>query len=102
MQQKVGRVLQRLKGREFSLLGAHFIVLFNLSLKLVQIVFSVAGNTGPFERPYSRSAKLCYKDCNKLSTSHMSTQYIVSVLKDFAFNYTSARELMESSLVINI
>ena len=70
--------------------------------KLVQIVFSVAGNTGPLERPYSRSAKLCYKDCNKLSTSHMSTQYILIVLKDFAFNYTSARELMESSLVINI
>ena len=70
--------------------------------KLVQIVFSVAGNTGPFERPYSRFAKLCYKDCNKLSTSHMSTQYILSLLKDFAFNYTSARELMESSLVINI
>ena len=36
--------------------------------KLVQIVFSVAGNTGPLERSYSRFAKLCYKDCNKLST----------------------------------
>ena len=70
--------------------------------KLAQIVVSVAGNTGPLERSYSRLAKLWYKDCNKLSTSHISTQYILSVLKDFAFNYASARELMESSLVINI
>ena len=59
--------------------------------KVVQIVFSVAGNTGPLERSYSRLAKLCYKDRNKLSTSHMSIQYIPSVLKDFAFNYTSAK-----------
>ena len=70
--------------------------------KLVEIVFNVAGNTGPLERSYSRLAKLCYKGRSKLSTSHMSTQYILSVLKDFAFNYTSARELMESSLVISI
>ena len=70
--------------------------------KLVQIVFSVSGNAGPLERSYSRLAKLCYKDRNKLSTSHMSTQYIHSVLKDFAFNYSSAKELMESSLVIII
>ena len=70
--------------------------------KLVQIVFSVAGNTGPLERSYSRLAKMCYKDRNKLSTSHKSIQYILSLLKGFAFNFTSARELMESSLVINI
>ena len=33
IQQKVGRVLQRLKGRGFSFLEAHFIILFNLSSK---------------------------------------------------------------------
>ena len=70
--------------------------------KLVQIAFSVAGNTGSLERSYSRLKKSCYKSRNKLSTSHMSTQYILSVLKGFAFNYTSARELMESFLIINI
>ena len=84
----------------------HILLFYSIShrklCKLVQIMFSVAGNTGPLERSYSRLAKLCYKDHNKLNTSHMSTQYILSGLKDFAFNYTSARELMESSLVINV
>jgi len=65
--------------------------------KLVQIVFSIASNTGPLERSHSKLAKLCYKDRNKLSTSHMSSHYILSVLKDFAFNYTTTRELMEST-----
>ena len=95
MQQKVGRVLQRLKGN--FRFWKHILSFYSIShpnfCKLVQIVFSIS---------YSRLAKLCYKDRNKLSNSHMSTQYILSVLKDFAFNYTSARELMESSLVINI
>ena len=102
---KWGEYSKDLKEENFHF-WEHILSFYSIShpnlCKLVQIVFSVAGNTGPFERSYSRSAKLCYKDCNKLSTSHMSTQYILSLLKDFAFNYTSARELMESSLVINI
>ena len=73
----------------------HMLLFYSIShpnlYKVVQIVFSVAGNTGPLERSYSRLAKLCYKDRNKLSTSHMSIQYIPSVLKDFAFNYTTAK-----------
>lgn len=65
--------------------------------KLVRIIFSIASNTGPLERSYSRLAKLCYKDRNKLTTEHMETQYILSSLKEYDFDYKSARELMEAS-----
>ena len=43
--------------------------------KMVQILFSIAGNTGPLERSYSGLAKICYKDRNKLMIPHMETQY---------------------------
>ena len=102
---KWGEYSKDLKERNFCFCK-HILSFYSISYpnhcKLVQIVFSVIGNMGPLERSYSRLAKFCYKDCNKLSTSRMSTQYIIILLKDFAFNYTSVRELMESSLVINI
>ena len=53
--------------------------------KLVEIIFSIAGNTGPLERSYSRLAKLCPKDRNKLSTPPMETQYIIGILKNWDF-----------------
>ena len=64
--------------------------------KLVEIVLGIAANTGPLERSYSKLAKICYKDRNKLSSPHMETQYKIAILKDYEFDYPAARKLMES------
>ena len=94
---KWGEYSKDLKEWNFCL-WKHTLLFYSIShpnlCKVVQIVFIVAGNTRRLERLYSRLAKLCYKDHNNLSTSHMSNQNILCVLKNFAFNYTSVRELM--------
>ena len=78
----------------------HLLSLYAIShrniCKLVEIIFSVAGNTSPLERSYSRLTKLCPKDRNNLSTPPMETQYIIGILKNF--DYESARKIMESSV----
>ena len=80
----------------------HMLSLYAIShpniCKLVEIIFSIAGNTGPLERSYSRLAKLSPKDRNKLSTPPMETQYIIGILKDWDFDYDSPRKIMESSV----
>ena len=80
----------------------HLLSLYAISYpnicKLVEIIFSIAGNTGPLERSYSRLAKLCPKDRNKLSTPPMETQYIIGIVKDWDFDYESVRKIMESSV----
>ena len=80
----------------------HLLSLYAIShpniCKLVEIIFSIAGNTGPLERSHSRLAKLCPQDRNKLSTLSMETRYIIGILKDCDFDYKSARKIMESSV----
>ena len=80
----------------------HMLSLYAIShqniCKLVEIIFSIADNTGPLERSYSRLAKLWPKDRNKLSTPHMETQYIIGILKDWDFDYETPRKIMESSV----
>ena len=66
--------------------------------KLVEIIFSIAGNTSLLEKSYSRLAKMCPKDGNKLSTPPMETRYIIGIAKDRDFDYESARKIMESSM----
>ena len=72
--------------------------LLSFVCKLVEIIFSITGNTGLLERSYSLLAKLCPKDGNKLSTPPMETRYIIGIVKDRNFDYESARKIMESSM----
>ena len=69
----------------------HLLSLYAIShpniCKLVEIIFSITGNTGPLERSYSLLAKLCPKDGNKLSTPSMETRYIIGIAKDRDFDY---------------
>ena len=86
-------------------LWKHMLSLYAIShpniCKLVKIIFSIAGNTGPLERSYSRLAKLCPKDRNKLSTSPMETQYIIGILKDrdYSFPHGKCRPLWQFFLL---
>jgi len=74
----------------------HLLSLYSISYpnicKLVEINFSIAGNTVPLERSYSKLAKLYPKDRNKLSKPPMETQCIIGILKDWDFDYESARK----------
>ena len=80
----------------------HLLSLYAIShpniCRVVEIIFSIAGNTGPLKRSYSRLAKLCCKDGNKLSTSPMETRCIIGIVKDWDFDYESANKIMESSM----
>ena len=80
----------------------HMLSLYAIShpqiCKLVEIIFSFAGNTSLLEKSYSRLAKMCPKDGNKLSTSPMETRYIIEIAKDWDFDYESARKILESSM----
>ena len=65
---------------------------------LLNIILTISPNTGPLERSYSKLAKLCYKDRNKLTTEHMEVQYLLSQLNDYSFDYNAARLIMENDL----
>ena len=57
---------------------------------LVEIMFSVAMSTGPLERSYSKLAKICYKDRNRLLPEHLESLYLLSLLNGFDFDYEAA------------
>ena len=64
-------------------------------IRLVSIIFTVPGNTGPLERSYSKLAKICYKDRSHLLVKNIETQYLLSMLNKYEFDYGKARQFLE-------
>ena len=77
-----------------SIISNHKITYPNLT-ELVKILFSIAPLTGPLERSYSKLAKICYKDRNRLTSEHLETLYLLSLLKDEKVDYDKATKYME-------
>ena len=53
-------------------------------------------STGPLERSYSKLAKTCYKDRNRLLSTHLESLYLLSVLKGHTFDYDTAIKELEN------
>ena len=49
--------------------------------ELLLILMSFSPNTSPLERSYSKLAKICYKDRNRLGQSNLETLYLLAVHK---------------------
>ena len=77
-----------------KMLSLYFVTHPNIC-NLVKILKSISPGTGPLERSYSKLAKLCYKDRNKLLSENIEVQYLISQLNNFSFDYEAARLLME-------
>ena len=78
-----------------SIISNYTITYPNLT-QLVRILFAVAPSTGPLERSYSKLAKICYKDRNRLTSEHIETLYLLSLLKDEKVDYDKATKIMEN------
>ena len=63
--------------------------------ELIKLIIAIAGTTGPLERSYSKLAKICYKDRNQLTSPHFETLYLLSLLKDYQFDYNDAINELE-------
>ena len=71
----------------WNMMSSQYTITHPNLFQLLDIVFSMAVTTGPLERSYSKLAKICYKDRNKLSPENIEVQYLVSLLKNYPFSY---------------
>ena len=62
---------------------------------MLRILLAVAPTTGPLERSYCKSAKICYKDKNQLSGNSLEILYLLSALKKPQIDYTKAINILE-------
>ena len=76
------------------ILSNHTITHPNIS-ELIKIFISVAPNTSPLERSFSKLAKICYKDRNQLTSKNIENIYILSALKTPNINYEAAAKYLE-------
>ena len=51
--------------------------------EMMKILLASAFTTGPLERSYSKLAKICYKDRNKVLVKNLETLYLLSSLKSY-------------------
>ena len=77
--------------------------------EMLLILMAASPNTSPLERSYSKLAKICYKDRNRLMVSNLETLYLLAVHKIEDQHkkelFAAARALLEHSSsceVINI
>ena len=49
--------------------------------ELIVILLAISPSTGPLERSYSKLAKICYKDRNRISDVNLETLYLLAVLQ---------------------
>ena len=64
--------------------------------QLVDILFAMAPSTGFLERSYSKLAKICFKDRNKLTSDHLQYLYFLGILNNEEFDYKEAVKLLET------
>ena len=64
--------------------------------EMIIILLASASTTGPLERSYSKLAKICYKDRNKVLVKNLETLYLLSSLKSFEFDYDETVAQMEN------
>ena len=69
--------------------------------ELLLILMSFSPNTSPLERDYSKLAKICYKDRNRLGESNLETLYLLAVHKitseeEKKVVYENGRKLLEA------
>ena len=64
--------------------------------EMIKILLASASTTGPLERSYSKLAKICYKDRNKVLVKNLETLYLLSSLKSFEFDYDETVAQMEN------
>ena len=67
--------------------------------ELVKISFSISLSTGPLERSYSKLAKICFKDRNRLTPEHLEILYLLSLLSDEDVDYDATIEIMEAKTI---
>ena len=69
--------------------------------EMLLILMAASPNTSPLERSYSKLAKICYKDRNKLLVTNLETLYLLAVHKIEEKHkkdlFSSARALLEHS-----
>ena len=51
--------------------------------EMIKILLASASTAGPLERSYSKLAKICYKDRNKVLVKNLETLYLLSSLKSY-------------------
>ena len=51
--------------------------------EMIKTLLSSASTTGPLELSYSKLAKICYKDRNKVLVKNLETLYLLSSLKSY-------------------
>ena len=59
---------------------------------MLEIIISIADNTGPLERSYSRLIELRNKNRKRLLILYMETQGMIGIIKNAKFDYESARK----------
>ena len=59
---------------------------------MLKIIISIADNTGPLERSYSRLRELHNKNRNRLWIQYMETQVMIGIIKGAKFDYELARK----------
>ena len=81
------RTWVKFKGKENALFRFYAYIVNNYSInypnvsELILILMAVASNTGPLERSYSKLAKTCYKDQNRLLVKNLEVLYLLSIHK---------------------
>ena len=63
--------------------------------EMVKILLAVAPSTGPLERSYSKLAKICYKDRNKILSKNLEILYLLSALNFPKIDYDKAISILE-------
>ena len=66
--------------------------------ELIVILLAISPSTGPLERSYSKLAKICYKDRNRISDVNLETLYLLAVLQiDKEDFFPQVRKLLEKN-----
>ena len=97
-----GQSLEMIKRMDVGIF--HFHILSNYEIQypnlceLIVILLAISPSTGPLERSYSKLAKICYKDRNRISDVNLETLYLLAVLQiDKEDFFPQVRKLLEKN-----
>ena len=69
---------------------------FHINDLTLMFVFLFTPGTGPLERSFSKLAKICYKDRNRLLLKNLELAYLLSCLNITADNALFALSIIEN------
>ena len=93
-----GQVLEMIKTngcRNFFLILSNYEIQYPNLCELI-VILAISPSTGPLERSYSKLAKICFKDRNRISDVNLETLYLLAVLEiDEEDFFPQVRKLLE-------